>query len=339
MNIIETVDLTKEFKIFNSREGLSGALKDLIQRDYRLFSAVKNLNLEVKKGEILGFIGVNGAGKSTTIKMLTGILVPTSGKVIVNGFVPHKQRREYTRGIGVVFGQRSQLWWDLAVIESFRLLGKVYQVEPQVLDQRINHFREMLELDGFLHQPVRKLSLGQKMRCELAAAFLHNPPLVFLDEPTIGLDLIAKNSIREFLKEINKSQGTTIFLTTHDIGDIEALCTRLIIIDAGKSLYDGTIEELRCNYGSEGVVQLELGEKADKNEFEKHFADFPISWKQQSSTKWQGTYIRSEINLSNLLSHLLIRYSVYDMSFKETSVEDIVRKIYAGEMRADECDR
>lgn len=192
----------------------------------------------------MGYIGANGAGKSTTIKMLTGILVPTAGTVTVNGYVPHKQRESYTKGIGVVFGQRSQLWWDIAVIESFKLLRRIYDVPRADFNRRLQQFDDILGLSSFLNLPVRKLSLGQRMRCDLAAALLHNPAILFLDEPTIGLDVLAKSKIREFLKEINNEFKTTVILTTHDLGDIEALCPRVAIIDQGKMLYDGLVDNL-----------------------------------------------------------------------------------------------
>lgn len=256
MDIITVKGLTKEFKIFKRREGVVGAFKDLFYRDYRTLRAVDGIDFTVQKGEMVGYIGANGAGKSTTIKMLTGILVPTSGEIMVNGYCPHKEREKYTRGIGVVFGQRVQLWWDIAVIESLRLLRRIYDVSMQDFQDRLEQFDEILDLKDFLHLPVRKLSLGQRMRCELAAALLHNPSILFLDEPTIGLDVLAKAKIRDFLKEINEKNQTTIVLTTHDLGDIEALCPRVAIIDKGKMLYDGTVDNLLSQWGHNNLEEI-----------------------------------------------------------------------------------
>lgn len=256
MAIIEAKDLTKDFKVFKRREGVWGAFQDLFHREYSTLKAVNKINFAVQKGEMVGYIGANGAGKSTTIKMLTGILVPTSGYLQVNGFVPHKERQEYTRDIGVVFGQRSQLWWDIAVIESFQLLGRIYRVPKEEFNKRLDKFSDILDLGQLLHRPVRKLSLGQRMRCELAAALLHNPAILFLDEPTIGLDVLAKVKIRDFLKEINEEFETTVILTTHDLGDIEALCSRVAIIDKGKMLYDGALSVLRQQWGDAGLEDI-----------------------------------------------------------------------------------
>ncbi len=227
---IDAQKLTKDFKSHKSRPGLMGAFRDLLTREYQTIRAVDEIDLQVAEGEIVGYIGENGAGKSTTIKMLTGILMPTSGELKINGMVPFKERERFVRTIGVVFGQRSQLWWDIAVQESFQLLKKIYRIQD---DRHLQHMIEVLDIAQLLDKPVRKLSLGQRMRCELVAALIHNPPLVFLDEPTIGLDVLVKLKIRDFLKEMNQQYGTTILLTTHDLSDIEALCNRVVMIDQG----------------------------------------------------------------------------------------------------------
>ncbi len=220
-NIIEVKQLRKEFKSYSSRQGLKGAFRDLLNRQYKTIPAVNDVTFTVKQGEMVGYIGENGAGKSTSIKMLTGILTPTSGQVLVNGMNPHKEREQFVGSIGVVFGQRSQLWWDIAVQESFRLLKKVYKVSDKDYNEHMEHVIDTLDIGPLLDKPVRKLSLGQRMRCELAAALIHNPPLLFLDEPTIGLDVLVKLKIRQFLKEMNEKYKTTILLTTHDLSDIE----------------------------------------------------------------------------------------------------------------------
>lgn len=238
--IIEVRDLTKEFRSFKRREGVWGALQNLFVREYSTVHAVDHVSFTIEPGEMVGYIGANGAGKSTTIKSLTGILVPTSGLVVANGFVPYRDRRHYTRHIGVVFGQRTQLWWDIAVVESFKLLKEIYEIPLPDYERRLGFFNEILNLKEYMHTPVRKLSLGERMRCDIAASLLHNPPLLFLDEPTIGLDVVAKDRIREFLKEVNRTERTTVLLTTHDLSDIEELSRRVIVIDREKSCSTGS---------------------------------------------------------------------------------------------------
>ena len=232
--LIYVHDLCKHFRSFHRREGVWGSIQNLFVRDYRTVAAVDRVSFSIDRGEMVGYIGPNGAGKSTSIKMLTGILVPTSGEIRINGFVPFRQRRHYVKTIGVVFGQRTQLWWDIAVIESFKLLRRIYDVSQRDFDARMEHFDEILGIRDYLHTPVRKLSLGERMRCDLAAALLHNPPLLFLDEPTIGLDVVAKDHVRRFLRAINREFRTTVLLTTHDLDDIEELCRRIMIIDHGR---------------------------------------------------------------------------------------------------------
>ena len=243
--LIYVHDLCKDFRTFRRREGVWGSIQNLFARDYRTVAAVDRGGFSIERGEMVGYIGPNGAGKSTTIKMLTGILVPTSGEIRVNNYVPFRQRRQYVKTIGVVFGQRTQLWWDIAVIESFKLLRRIYDVPQRDFDARMEHFNEILGISDYLHTPVRKLSLGERMRCDLAAALLHNPPLLFLDEPTIGLDVVAKDHIRHFLRAINREFHTTILLTTHDLDDIEELCRRIMIIDHGRVLFDGHLYDLK----------------------------------------------------------------------------------------------
>lgn len=330
MPIIETKQLTKEFRVFRRREGLRGAIADLFQRDYRILRAVDGLDFRVEQGEIVGYIGANGAGKSTTIKMFTGILRPTSGEIKINGLIPYRERERHTRNIGVVFGQRSQLWWDLAVIESFRLLGKIYRIPGPALKQRIGYFTEILELSGFINQPVRSLSLGQRMRCELAAAFLHDPPLVFLDEPTIGLDVLAKAKIRSFLQEINRKQGTTVLLTTHDLGDIEALCSRIIIIDRGKQVYEGSLEELRRRFGGEEYLVLELARPVSEEVWAAQLGRLGVRWVRESENRWRGQFSREQVTLSAILAEAFCNFPVTDVEIQEVPIEEVVGRIYQG---------
>src|SRR6478609_3426661 len=277
-NAIEVNQLRKEFKAYSSRSGLKGAFRDLFTRNYRVMKAVNDISFTVKQGEMVGYIGENGAGKSTTIKMLTGILTPTSGDITVNGMNPHKEREKFAQTIGVVFGQRSQLWWDIAVQESFRLLKKVYKVSDEDYNAHMEHVIQTLDIGPLLDKPVRKLSLGQRMRCELAAALIHNPPLLFLDEPTIGLDVLVKLKIRKFLKEINEQYKTTILLTTHDLTDIEALCERLILLDEGKIIYDGTLQDLKETWGDRKELQFQFLEAVDIPAVKKITSGLPVVW-------------------------------------------------------------
>ena len=269
---IEVHELRKTFKVQRNREGLAGALRDLFRREYVEVTAVKDISFTIPQGEICGYIGENGAGKSTTIKMLAGILVPTSGTVRVAGYVPWRERERFVRNIGVVFGQRSQLWWDIGVIESFRLLRKVYRVPMADYRRRLDELVERLQLGDLLNRPVRKLSLGQRMRCELVASLLHNPSILFLDEPTIGLDIVVKTEIREFLIQLNREHGTTILLTTHDLQDIEALCSRVIMLDDGRIIYDGGLDELKTRWSRGREIRLQFGEQVALEDLEGKLA-------------------------------------------------------------------
>jgi ABC-2 type transport system ATP-binding protein len=313
--------LTKEFKRYESRPGLSGALRDLFSRRYTTFRAVDAINLEVGAGEIAGYIGANGAGKSTTIKMLTGILEPTAGTLQVNGFDPHRQRERFVRTIGVVFGQRSQLWWDIAVQESFRLLQRIYRVSDADYQRYfLGEVVEVLAIGELMATPVRKLSLGQRMRCELAAALLHRPSLLFLDEPTIGLDVSVKLKMREFLKTINQRYGTTILLTTHDLSDIEALCRRVVMLDHGRIVYDGTLTDLRRNWAGERTVRVVFAEPVAIERLGRPAVpDDPVTFRIP---------LRPEEALSDLLTGLIGLGPVRDLAVLEASMEEIVRRMY-----------
>jgi ABC-2 type transport system ATP-binding protein len=258
MSMICVRDLVKEFSRPKRQPGLLGGVRTLFTRDQVVTRAVDGVSFEVEQGELLGYIGPNGAGKSTTIKMLTGILVPTAGSVEVAGRVPWKQREENALHIGAVFGQRSQLWWDLPLSESFNLVAKLYRLPPEDYARNLARFRALLDLDEFLAMPVRQLSLGQRMRGDLAAAMLYNPKVLYLDEPTIGLDVVAKERIRAFIAAMNRAEHTTIVLTTHDLGDIERLCSRVILIDHGKVLYDGSVEQLKARYAPHRVLVVQL---------------------------------------------------------------------------------
>jgi ABC-2 type transport system ATP-binding protein len=319
-------DLVKEFRRFRRREGLGGAVKDLFARRYEPVRAVDGVSFTIEPGERIGYIGPNGAGKSTTIKMLTGILTPTSGEISSLGFSPHRQRRQYVRHIGVVFGQRTQLWWDLAVVESLRLLLQVYEVPRAEGEQRLARLREILALDEFLHTPVRKLSLGQRMRSDLAASLLHGPQLLFLDEPTIGLDMIAKDSIRALLKRVNDELGTTILLTTHDLRDIEALAQRVLVIDGGRIVHDGSLEQLRDEAGEEASAEVDLLEPAS----DAALATLPrtIRFEREGALRLRARFSKRQIPAAEVLSKLVGTLKVGDVTLPEPSIEEVIRRIY-----------
>jgi ABC-2 type transport system ATP-binding protein len=328
MLAIDVQQLRKEFQVQQNRGGLKGAFQDLFKREYKQVTAVKDISFQIPKGEICGYIGENGAGKSTTIKMLTGILVPTSGEIKVNGFVPYKEREKFVSGIGVVFGQRSQLWWDIGVIESFQLLKKVYRVNEADYRKRLDELVERLQLSDLLTRPVRKLSLGQRMRCELAASLLHNPSIVFLDEPTIGLDIVVKTEIREFLKSLNQRYETTILLTTHDLQDIEALCSRVIMLDDGRIIYDGGLEELKVKWGKGKEVILQFENSVTLQQMQELTQGLDVAWEVENELTAKVFIPQNKANVSEVLSRVVGVLAIQDIKIVETNTDDIVREIY-----------
>jgi ABC-2 type transport system ATP-binding protein len=320
--MIKVEGLNKEFKIYSHKKGVMGAMKNLFSREHTVLKAVSDINFEIKQGEFVGYLGPNGAGKSTTIKMLSGILVPTSGKVTVNGIVPYEDRQENAKQIGTVFGQRTQLWWDLPAIESFDVLGKIYRVPEKKLKQNIEYFTELLDLKEFLNTPVRKLSLGQKMRCELTAALLHEPQILYLDEPTIGLDVVAKDRIRDFLKAVNRDRNVTILLTTHDLDDVESLCQRVMVIDHGKLIHDNTLQSLKGRFGNYKVLEVDFLEEVSitlpegclevEGAGKKSLIEFDID----------------KIKTPELITLLSLNYPIHDLSVQERPIEDVIKRIY-----------
>jgi ABC-2 type transport system ATP-binding protein len=328
--LIHVRDLSKQFRTFRRREGVRGALLDLFARRHQIVQAVDRITFDVAQGEMVGYIGPNGAGKSTTIKMLTGILVPTAGDVVVGGRVPWRVRADYVRGIGVVFGQRTQLWWDIAVVESFHLLRKMYRVSQRDFDERMDLFGRILGIKAYLNIPVRKLSLGERMRCDLAAALLHNPPLLFLDEPTIGLDVVAKDHIRQFLKEVNQRFRTTVLLTTHDLDDIEALCRRLIIIDHGRLLYDGPLELLKQKLLRTKQVKFVLRDAAEAARLSALGVD-GLELEAVDELTYRVRFDRTRVATGDLVRQVLAQVDVRDLVIEDESIEDVVKRIYAGE--------
>ena len=327
MSIIEVQDLTKEFRSFRRREGVLGALQNLFVREYVTVRAVDHINFTIEPGEMVGYIGANGAGKSTTIKMLTGILVPTSGRLVAGGFVPYRDRRRYTRTLGAVFGQRTQLWWDIAVVESFRLLKEIYEVSDQDYERRLGVFSEILNVKDYLYTPVRKLSLGERMRCDLAASLLHNPPLLFLDEPTIGLDVVAKDRIREFLKEVNRTERTTVLLTTHDLADIEELCRRIIVIDKGRVLFDGPLAEMKDRLAEYNQVKFLLKDRSQVARLPA-VATNGIACEQLDDLTYIMRFDRKQYSTAEVIRDLVNRLEVQDIFVEEEPIENIVKRIY-----------
>lgn len=263
MNVIEVKHLSKNFKVKLKEKGLKGSLRSIIKPKYKVIKAVKDISFDVEKGEIVAFIGPNGAGKSTTIKMMTSILYPDKGKVRVLGLDPVKDRKKLSYSIGTVFGQKEQLWTHLTPYDNFRFFGAIYDIEDSVVDKKIKELKELFELDEFINTPVRNLSLGQRIRCEIVASLIHEPKVLFLDEPTIGLDPVVKENIRTLIKRMNKEYKTTIFLTSHDVGDIEKLCKRVIIINNGQVVLDDTMDNLKYHYLNKKIVEAKMKEKVN----------------------------------------------------------------------------
>ena len=322
MAIIQVSNLRKEFKVYRQHKGLLGAIRNLASSEYSVIKAVDNVSFEIDEGQIVGYVGPNGAGKSTTVKMLTGILVPTSGEISVSGLIPYRSRKEYTRRIGVVFGQRTQLWWDLPVIESFQLLRRIYRISYEKYNSNIEIFNDLLDVDDFIDTPVRRLSLGQRMRCDLAAALLHDPPILYLDEPTIGLDVVAKQRIRSFLSEINSNRKTTIILTTHDLLDVEKLCSRMMIIDHGKIIYDGSVDEIKRRYGKKRRLVIDLA-----GDYENIVIAGAELIRREEHRAWLQ-FDRDKISASQLISMVTRKYEITDLTIEEPEIETIVAGIY-----------
>ena len=326
---VEVHDLAKQFRTFERREGLWGALQNLFVREYRTIRAVDGISFTIRPGEMVGYIGPNGAGKSTTIKMLTGILMPTGGSIRANGFVPFRERSRYARTIGAVFGQRTQLWWDIAVVESFRLLKRIYNVSDADYEARMRRFDEVLEIERYLHTPVRKLSLGERMRCDVAASLLHNPPLLFLDEPTIGLDIVAKENIRAFLKQVNREHGTTILLTTHDLSKIEELCRRLLIIDHGHLLFDGALADLKKQLWQETTVKFDLRDREQAQRFER--LEIPGASREKiGELTYRLAFDRDQRSTAEVIRQVVNAVEVLDIAIEEQPIEEVVKRIYLG---------
>lgn len=328
-------NLKKDFKKAIKEPGLKGSVKALFSPKYEIVKAVDDITFHVPKGEILGFIGPNGAGKSTVIKMLTGILTPTSGTCEINGFIPQKNRQKYVKEIGVVFGQRTQLWWDLALRETYSVLKEIYEVPDKEFNSRMAFLNEVLELDDFIGSPVRTLSLGQRMRADIAASLLHNPKVLFLDEPTIGLDVVVKDNIRNAIQKINAEEGTTVILTTHDLADIELLCNRIVMIDKGKKVFDGQISALKQEFGQMRELNFELERASDIAELDygKDLSlvgdDIEVN---SDGAKATVKFNSDKVTVEQMLSYTLSKVHVKDINLKDADIEEIIRRLYRQEV-------
>lgn len=319
MAFISVESLCKDFRVAQRREGLRGAFTNLVYRRHQVVSALKEVSFEIQSGELVGYIGPNGAGKSTTIKILAGILVPSSGLCEIGNLVPWKDRVQHVARIGVVFGQRTQLWWDLPVIESFELLKSIYRIESEQFKRNVEMYTELLDLSSFIGTPVRQLSLGQRVRCDFVAALLHSPEILFLDEPTIGLDAVSKLTIREFIKTLNDQQQVTVLLTTHDLDDIEALCNRVIVINHGRVLLDSSLQELRRRYGNQRHVIVDLHSKASI-----------LPEHQSHVLSDESTRITFEVqkDVPKFISEITRNYDVHDLLVTPPPIEEVIASLY-----------
>lgn len=329
--MIHIENLRKEFKKTIKDPGLLGSFKSLFHPKTEKVIAVDDINFEVSEGEILGFIGPNGAGKSTVIKMLTGILTPTSGKCIINGKNPTENRKSYVKEIGVVFGQRTQLWWDLPLRETYGVLKEIYEVPDDKYKERMAFLNEVLDLESFITSPVRTLSLGQRMRADIAAALLHSPKVLFLDEPTIGLDVVVKDNIRRAIEYINIQEKTTVILTTHDLSDIELLANRIVMIDKGRNVFDGSISELKSKYGQIRELHFDTDSKNAESRlnYSEHFGfnEDDLSVEREGNT-FRVRFNSTKAPVSDMLSYTLNRVNVKDISVKDADIEEIIRRLY-----------
>ena len=321
MSFIEVKQINKTFKVPVKEKGKFGALKTFFNRKYKEIKAINNISFSIKKGEIVGYIGPNGAGKSTTIKVLSGILVPDSGSVIIDKKVPWKERKEYVGQIGVVFGQRSQLWWDIPAIDTFNLLKDIYKIPEEKYQKKLNELIDLLNLSEIVNVPVRQLSLGQRMRCEIAASLIHSPKILFLDEPTIGLDAISKKIVRDFIKKLNKKDNVTVILTTHDMSDIEALAKRIILIGKGQVLYDGTLKKLKDNYDYLRKITIKTN---DKLTLEK---DYIVEEHKTKDTIEYVIDIR-KVEISDFIKLISSKISIIDIDIDSGNIDDLIVRLY-----------
>lgn len=319
--VIEVKGLSKVFKVYEKKKGIINLFQNLVFPRYREIVAVNNVDFTINQGEIVGYIGPNGAGKSTTIKMLTGVLVPSAGELMICNSIPYKSRIKNAMKVGVVFGQKSQLWWDVPVIESYRLLKELYKVDDRQFEKNLSLYSEILDIKNLLHTPVRQLSLGQRMRCDLAASLFHDPEVLFLDEPTIGLDVGVKEKLRSFIKEINAEKKITVILTTHDMKDVEELCSRIIIINNGEKIYDGDLNTVKKKYISHRILKVEFG----NNISSLHIPCLEII-REEDNIKW-FRFDHRENSVADIMKNLFAQYPIIDFSTTDPGIEEVVKKI------------
>ena len=324
MSFIEVKGISKEFKVNKRGAGIPGMIANMFVPKYESKHAVNDLSFNIEKGEMVGFIGPNGAGKSSTIKMLSGILCPDKGSISVNGYIPYKQRKAYVGNIGVVFGQKSQLQWDLPVIDSFELLRAIYRIPHDKYKRNLERFTEMLDMKGFINQPVRQLSLGQRMRSDIVASLLHSPDIVFFDEPTIGVDVIGKETIRSFIRQLNEEDKVTMIFTTHDMQDIEQTCNRIIIIDKGSLMYDGSLHDIRSKYGTARRLIAEFNEETNVSPIEN------VDIGEMKDRKISFSFDNNIVDVNRLMHEILDNYNVRDITVAEPEIESIIQKMYNG---------
>ncbi len=328
--MIHVKNLSKTYKIPLKKAGVAGAVRSVFKREYRLIKALDEISFSIGKGELIGYIGPNGAGKSTTIKILSGILVPDGGECVIDGFVPWKQRKKYVREIGVVFGQRTQLCWDLPVRDSYELLRDIYSIPAAQYRQSLDEMTEMLDLVPLMDVPVRQLSLGQRMRCDIAASLLHRPRLLFLDEPTIGLDAVAKFAIRDFITEINKKEKVTIILTTHDMDDIEALASRIIVIGTGKIIFDGAMQELRASIPAHRHLILDFNKSDELREFSENIKDRKnITIVSAEGTRAVISFDPVKVKPQDLVKTISDNYNFADIAIEYPPIEELIARLYS----------
>ncbi len=322
MSFINVKHIKKTFKVAKKGNGIKATLKNFIKREYTYIDAIKDISFDIERGSIVGYIGQNGAGKSTTIKILSGILIPDSGSVTINGLTPWKDRKNYVREIGVVFGSRSQLWWDIPAEDTFYLLKDIYEIEESKFEETKNKLIKLLNIEDIIHVPVRQLSLGQRMRCEIAASLLHEPKILFLDEPTIGLDALSKQIVRNFIKKINKEQKVTVILTTHDMSDIEALAKRIIMIGKGEVIYDGTLNALKQKYDNHKYVTLKTNTKITK------LRKKGIINQEKCSEGYKFTIDSKQLEISNFLNYISKIADIKDLEIDNETLDNIIINIY-----------
>ena len=321
--IIQFNNICKNFKIPTRKKGVWGAIRALFKPEYKTIKALDNVSFEIEQGDIVGYIGPNGAGKSTTIKIMSGILTPSSGECSILGYIPWKDRKKYVKNIGVVFGQRSQLWWDVPVSDSLELLKDIYKVPDDEFKQTVELLTKTLHLEEIINRPLRQLSLGQKMKCELAGALIHKPKILFLDEPTIGLDAVTKLAVRDFVKYINKEWGTTIILTTHDMSDIDALTNKIILIGRGQILYNGSFTEIKEKYDNKKIIEVEFAKEYDNIELESYEL---ISYNKNTAV--YRNKLNTHFNTKDFITNISKKFDVVDFSVKSISVDEILANLY-----------